>query len=150
MVLNAFFLFGSECHILRQFISSTWLLPARPCTLLLSFEITNGVRLNSVGIFISHLHQRIHLILFVDAVMKQNKPTVYMPPTPPRRPPPRSTWAARQRTPARRGQQARQGWSRRTSGTQLLHPATPRGGDQAVMPTPRGRRLPPSLQGGGA
>jgi hypothetical protein len=24
----------------------------------------------------------------------------------------------------------------------LLHPATPRGGDQAVMPTPRGRRLP--------
>ena len=31
-----------------------------------------------------------------------------------------------------------------------LHPATPRGGDQAVMPTPRGRRRPPSLQGGGA
>ncbi len=32
----------------------------------------------------------------------------------------------------------------------LLHPATPRGGDQAVMPTPRGRRFPPSHQGGGA
>ena len=31
-----------------------------------------------------------------------------------------------------------------------LHPATPHGGDQAVMPTPRGRRRPPSLQGGGA
>ncbi len=32
----------------------------------------------------------------------------------------------------------------------LLHPATPHGDDQAVMPTPRGRRLPPSHQGGGA
>ncbi len=29
----------------------------------------------------------------------------------------------------------------------LLHPATPRGGYQAVMPTPRERRLPPSRQG---
>jgi hypothetical protein len=31
----------------------------------------------------------------------------------------------------------------------LLHPATPRGGDQAVLPTPQGRRLPPSHQGAG-
>ncbi len=31
-----------------------------------------------------------------------------------------------------------------------MHPATPHGDDQAVMPTPRGRRLPPSHQGGGA
>jgi hypothetical protein len=34
-------------------------------------------------------------------------------------------------------------------GIYLLHPATPRRGDQAVMPTPRGRRRPPSHQGGG-
>ncbi len=32
----------------------------------------------------------------------------------------------------------------------LLHPATQRGDDQAVMPTPQGRLLPPSHQGGGA
>ena len=36
----------------------------------------------------------------------------------------------------------------RTTSIISLHPATPRGGDQAVMPTPRGRRRPPSLQGG--
>ena len=72
MVLNAFFLFGSECRILRKFISSTSLLPARPCTLLLCFEITNGVRLNSVSIFTSHyLHGKLQLILFVDAVLKR-------------------------------------------------------------------------------
>ncbi len=32
----------------------------------------------------------------------------------------------------------------------LLHPATPRGGDQAVFPTPQGRLLPQSHQGGRA
>ncbi len=32
----------------------------------------------------------------------------------------------------------------------LLHPANPRGGEQAVMLKPRGRRPPPSRQGGGA
>jgi hypothetical protein len=31
-----------------------------------------------------------------------------------------------------------------------LHPATPRGGYLAVMPTPQGRLLPASLQGGEA
>jgi hypothetical protein len=35
-------------------------------------------------------------------------------------------------------------------GSIFIAPSHPRGGDQAFLPTPRGRRLPPSHQGGGA
>ena len=41
-------------------------------------------------------------------------------------------------------------WSSNAAKYISLHPATPRGGDHAGMPTPRGRRRPPSLQRGGA
>jgi hypothetical protein len=36
----------------------------------------------------------------------------------------------------------------RTLAHSLLHPATPRGGKQAVMPTPLGRRLPHPIRVG--